>query len=150
MKITVQLDDAVGEHYESRLRPNQTLEQVLAVQLTRFQEVDPRDRVLILSPDDRRRLEELTTRLPLLSVTDLIKRVGDLAELSLGQIRFRFTPTQYRELKHRAERWRMTPKDYAEKVVKLIEGQFFNEVPRESIAVAPPKKKETPDAAQGL
>jgi hypothetical protein len=152
MKITIQLDDVVAELYESRLRPNQTLEQILAVQLARFQEVDPRDRILIIIPSDRRRLEELTTRMPLLSVTDLIKRISDLAELSIGQIRFRFTPTQWRELKHRAERWRMQPRAYAEKVVKQIEAQFFNEVPRGSIAVPQVKKekKEGPDATQGL
>lgn len=150
MKVTIQIEDEVGELYESRLRPKQTLEKILAVQLKRFQHVDPRDRVLILGPETRRRIEEVTTRLPLQSTDDLVKRISELAELSIGQIRFRFTPPQWRELKHRADRWRMPVAKYAERVVRQIEAQFFNEVPRElpqMMPAAPAGDEKQPDAS---
>lgn len=142
MKITIQLDDGVAERYASRLRPKQTLEQILAVQLMRFAAIDPRDRVLIILPEERHRLEELTTRLPLISIADLTKRVADLAEISIGRIRLRFTPPQLRELQHRAKRWRMSLPEYTERIVRQIEGQFLNEVPRESILVKEPAGRE--------
>lgn len=130
MKITLQLSDEVAEVYSSRLRPNQSLDQILRIQLERFQEIDPRDRVLIVLPPERSRLEELTTRLPLTTIADLIQRVEALAELSIGGIRFLWTPRQYAELKDKAERWRMTPRQYAERIVRQLEEQFFSAAPR--------------------
>lgn len=131
MKLTIQIDDEIAETYERRLRANQTLEQVLAIQLKRYQHVDPRDRIILIDPPVARELEKVTNHLPLRSADDLVKRVSEMAELSIGQIRFRFTPAQWRELKHRAERWRMPLAVYAARIVRQIEMQFFNEVPRE-------------------
>jgi hypothetical protein len=130
VKLQIQLPDEVAEKYAARLRPSQTLDQVLAIQLERFADADPRDRILLVLPVERAQLEALTTHLPLTSAADLVKRVEELAELSVGRIRFRFTPKQWNELKHRAERWRMTPKQFAEKIVRQLEEGFFTEMPR--------------------
>jgi hypothetical protein len=131
MRISIQLDDDVAQLYQVRLRPGQELEQVLQVQLARFASVDPHDRVLILSAEIRRQLEELTTRMPLTKAEDLVGRVAALAELSIGRIRFRWTPAQWRQLKEKAARWNVTPTIYAERIVREIEEQFFDQIPRD-------------------
>jgi hypothetical protein len=143
MKVTLTLPDDAVEKYQSRLRPTQSLEQVLTLQLLRFANVDPRDRIIIIGPEERGQLEEATTRLPLTTAADLVKRVQALAEVSIGQVRFRWTPRQYAELKAKAERWGMPVRDYAEKVVRQIEEGFFSETPKPGQIVEP-----SPDAAK--
>ncbi len=142
MKITIQIADEIAERYQARVRPTQSLEQLASIQLARFSLVSPHDRILIVMPEERARLEELTTRLPLSSTTELIRRVAELAEVSLGRIRFRWTPRQYEQLKERAERWRVTPAEYAEKIVRQIEEGFFTENPKEPIAIPAGEKED--------
>jgi hypothetical protein len=149
VKLTLYLDDDLAEQYQAHCRPGQALEQILQIQLKRFASVAPKDRVVLILPPERVRLEEFTNRLPLASAEDLVRRVEALAGLSIGHIRFRWTPSQFRQLQAMAERWRMTPAQYAERIVRQIEEQFFDQNPRpgpapaESILV---EKLEKPDA----
>ncbi len=153
MKFQIQIDDDVAAIYQdyAAARPGQTVEQVLAIQLQRYVAADPRLRILLILPEERARLEELTSRMPITTVADLIARVATLAELSIGRIRFRWTPTQFRQLKERATHWGIPVGTYAERVVRQIEEQFFDETPQPRTA-APPKEtiripEEPPPAA---
>jgi hypothetical protein len=130
VNVTLHLEDSLAEQYQSLCRSGQPLEQILQIQLKRFASVDPKLRVLLILPEHRARLEEITTRIPLTTADDLVRRVEILAELSIGRIRFRWTPHQFRQLQSLAERWRMTPSQYAERIVRQIEEQFFDQSPR--------------------
>ena len=134
MKLTLHLEDSLAEQYQAWCRPGQALEQLLQIQLKRYASVDPKLRVVLLLPEHRARIEELTTRMPLVTGEDLVRRIEALAGLSIGHIRFRWTPAQFRQLQHLAERWRMTPAQYAEKIVRQIEEQFFDQHPRDRVA----------------
>ena len=156
MKLTLHLDDSLAEQYQAWCRPGQSLEQLLQIQLRRYASVDPKLRVVLLLPEHRARIEELTTRMPLVTGEDLVRRIEALSGLSIGHIRFRWTPAQFRQLKLMAERWRMTPAQYAEKIVRQLEEAFFDQHPRdqavaapapaESILVAAPAVEDKPNA----
>ncbi len=150
MKLTIQLDDDVCEAYTARLRPTQTLEQALVLQLTHFVACDPRDRTIILSAEERQQLERLTTQLPLKNAAALIEAVSALAELKIGRIRLRWTPKQLSELKSRAERWRMPIDAYLEQVVTQIAEDVWHVFPQEGrmLPAAPPAQSSQAPAVE--
>lgn len=146
MKVTLQLPDEICESYQRFGRPGQELAEILQAQLLRFASCDPKIRLLFVPHEQLKQLETLTTKIPLTTPDDLVRRVANLAEVSIGGIRFKWTASQYRDLQEKAKRWRITPAEYAERVVREIESLFFSYNPRES--KEPILEKAPADASQ--
>ena len=130
MKLTIQLPDELCDKLDPHRRVGETLNDFLVRLIAQHQDAPPGQRYLLLRAPEIDRIIELTGRLPLTNADELVQRIAALAELSIGGIRFQWTPHQYRQLKDRAERHRLTVEEYSKQVVREIEEQFFSMHPR--------------------
>jgi hypothetical protein len=130
-QVTLTIPDDVATEYKAGAIPNHSLEQTLSAQLIRFRAVRPFDKFLMVPPAAREALEKLTTQLPITTAEALVAAVRSLAGVEIGHIRLDFTPSQLRELKTKADRWRMTPEQYVEGTVRrLLEDSILAACPR--------------------
>lgn len=131
MKLTLSLPDDLYEHYlKKHCRGNPAKLPSLALSiLQRFKEVREEDRVLIVMPEDRGRLEALLPANPgpsIPSASDLVRRVEMLASMQIGEVKIPFTPNQLEELKRRAERNGKSLQEYSEDTAMRIGSLFFD------------------------
>ncbi len=133
-------DELAGKYQTQAKAANRQLEEALVAQLQRFSEIRLTDRIVVLMPELREAIEKATNGLPLHKAEDLLERIRDLASVQIGRILFTWTPAQFRQLAERAARWNTTPESYAETVVRQIEAQFFDEMPRAGEILEPKRK----------
>lgn len=86
----------------------------MVAQLTRFQDVSPTDRVILLHGDDRRALEAVLQR-KLESVDELIKLVTRMASVSVGDVTLTLSPTQLKRLEGEAKFFKQELPGYVSK-----------------------------------
>lgn len=129
MKLTVHLSDDVIEQYRSYQRDRSSigeLESILTNHLTRFSEVAPQDRILLVDAKSRGRLEKSLSGGHIKDPADLATRVERIVGLKLGGVDLDFTPTQKASLKAWAEKNHLTYEQGVSRVVKQLEPMFFN------------------------
>lgn len=135
MKIQLQVSEETWEAYSSHADrihglTGQTVspESLMADQLGRFAHVIPSDRIVVLEPTTRQRLEEILQGGGLVNAHDLLSKVQRLADLQIGEIRIDFTPGQWEELKNLARRNSRQLVEVVEATVRGMESIFFNHV----------------------
>lgn len=110
MKSTIQITDDLYDHFLSQAEEMQragqsvTAEEVMADRLSRFKEVLPTDRIVVIDPKNRARLEALFGGGSLQDAPDLVSRVEKLADVRIGEIRIDFTNAEVRRLHNWAKR----------------------------------------------
>ena len=125
MRLTIQIPDDTADLYRSYCRPNQPLEDLLAIQLERFSQANPKERFLLLPPLERGQIEKIIN-CPISTPAMLVKRVTDLGSIRLGAIQLRFSMAALREIKRRALSFRQTPQEYTALVVNQILERFLD------------------------
>lgn len=88
--------------------------------------VKPGDRVVVMGPELRERLEQILGMGHILSGEDLLQKVQGLASLKIGGVAVDFSPRQWEELATRAEKSGRTVEEVVADVVKRMAGDFFN------------------------
>jgi len=133
MKLQLQVSEQTWEAYcdhADRIHglTNQTVspESLMADQLQRFAHVIPSDRIVVLEPASRARLEEILQGGGLADAKDLVAKVQNLASLEIGKVVVDFSPAQWEELRNLARRNAKTVQDVAEATVRGMESIFFN------------------------
>lgn len=86
----------------------------------------PSDRVTVIGPELRERLEQLLGMGHILNGEDLLQKVQGLASLKIGGVSVDFSPKQWEELTTRAEKQGRTVEETVADVVKRMSGDFFN------------------------
>ena len=135
MKVTLQFPDEVYDSYSSQAADLQNLgqsvspEEVMADRLTRFKEVSPSDRVVVIDPKTRNRLEVVLSGGSLMDSADLLRKVEALADVRLGEIRLEFTPPEVKQIKRWADRNGRTPESVLKEVVDRLKMGVFDYVP---------------------
>jgi ABC-type phosphate transport system auxiliary subunit len=124
--VRLLLPAEVLAHYEGMAQfARRPVEDLLAQQLQRFADHDVRDRVLVLNPQDREKLEELLSKqLPNAKV--LIEQVGKLTTLKVGPIAITLEQWQLEELKRRAEKNGVSVAATLDSAAKQISHLVFN------------------------
>lgn len=135
MKFRMQTEDQTYEAYERMAEELQaqagksaTAEELMAHQLERFRSVHPADRVVLVDPRNRDRLEQILSGGTLRDAEDLVAKVQKLASLEIGEIRVDWTPGQLRELQEYARRNRKTLQEVVKATVERMGAQFFSHV----------------------
>lgn len=106
MKTTIQMTDDIYDAYTSAaegmagLGKTLTPEEIMVDRLARFKDISPSDRVIVVDPKVRNRLEEILSGGSLKDAEDLLKKVEGLADIRIGEIRIEFTPAELRKMKH--------------------------------------------------
>jgi len=127
MKIPLEISDDLYSQF-SKLAESDSLERVtdlMKTYLEYFVKIDPRKPYLVVSPEDRGKLEDILSGIDLKSSADLVMRVDQLARMEIGGVRVQFTPAQIAEIKSKAERNGDTLQSYTEKLVNQMAGFFF-------------------------
>lgn len=110
MKTTIQLPDDVYDAYTSAAEGMAGLghplspEEIMVDRLTRFKDVSPSDRVVVVDPKVRNRLEQILGGGSLKDAEDLLQKVEGLADIQIGEIRVEFSPGELKQMKHWANR----------------------------------------------
>lgn len=135
MKLQIQIPESTWEAYAIHAEKihgltNQTVspEALMADQLARFAHVIPSDRIIVLEPASRARLEEILQGGGLADAKDLVAKVQNLASLEIGNVRVDFTPGQWEELRNLARRNARQLSDVVEATVRGMDSIFFNHV----------------------
>lgn len=134
MKTTIQLPDDLYDAYTSAaegmagLGKVVTPEEIMVDRLTRFKDVAPSDRVVVVDPKVRNRLEMILSGGSLKDAEDLLKKVEDLADLKIGEIRIDFTPGEWKRMKNWANRQGKTVEFIMKDIVARIRLTIFDYV----------------------
>jgi hypothetical protein len=132
MKITVQIADELYDHYLGQSEAMQqrgatvSAEELMADRLERFKAVDPGDRVVVIDPKSRQKLEGLLSGGSLMDADDLIRKVEGAMSIRIGDIRLDFTPGQMKEMAHLARRNGRALEEVVKDTVARMESLFFN------------------------
>ena len=134
MKTTIQMTDDVYDAYTSAaegmagLGKLLTPEEIMVDRLTRFKDVSPEDRVIVVEPRTRGRLELILSGGTLKDSEDLLKKVEGLADIKIGEIRIDFSPGELKKIKHWADKQRKTPEGILKDIVERIKLSIFDYV----------------------
>lgn len=128
MKLTLQIPDELYEcyasHLEKALAGKATIEDVLAHQLEKFKDVSPSDRVVVVLPPDRSRLEALLGGGSLVTSRDLAEKVQRLADIQIGEVRVDFSPGELQNIRTYATKNRKPIQQAISDVVHGMKEQF--------------------------
>ena len=128
MKITLHVTDELGDQLASQATiVGQTTEAYAAQQLARWITVEPRDRVLVLKGAP---LQALETQLGgyLTTPDRLVDKVRALAGLQIGAHQIEFTPGQWEEIRHRAQKRGITVAEEIQQIWRKLQSEFFQYV----------------------
>ncbi len=132
VKITLQMPDGVYEtylrHADALVASGKTasVEDLIVAQIDRFSVVAPMDRVVVVDARAREGLEKILSGGFIVSGSDLLQRVRELADLRIGGIRIDFTTRQLEQIKNYATRNRITVEDATRAIVRGMEERFFD------------------------
>ena len=128
MRVNLQLPDELYDTYASRANErNRRVDRLLADELKKIYPLDlARDRVIVIDPANRQRIESLLGEGHLTGATDLADKLERLLGISVGGIALDFTPSQRHELSELAARNGFTPEELVRSTVKSMEELFFN------------------------
>lgn len=128
MKLTIQIPDDLYEvyaaHLSKALAGKATIEDLLAHQLERFKEVSPSDRVVVILPPERSRLEALLAGGSILDGRDLAEKVQRLADIQIGEVRVDFSPGELKNIRTFATKNRKPVQQVISDVVHGMKEQF--------------------------
>lgn len=128
MKLTLTIPDDVFEAYVKQAG-RATFEELVVNDLTWASATPAKDRWLLLTPADRRLLEQALGGLPVADFDHLITRLRNLAGVRLGkEQRFSFTPAQLAEIHRRAARLGHDPEIEVEDMYKQIVSEFVKAI----------------------
>ncbi len=105
MRVEIEIPDeeaALYERYTTTTKP--ALTDVLAYQLSRFSSVNPKERWLLISPEDRREVERALGELSVSNGAMLVRRIKAHASVHLGKRQIMLSAGQLREIEARAKR----------------------------------------------
>lgn len=126
MKLEIQVDDDVFKAYQREAgRRKISPAALMAEQLARFQSYSTVDRVVVVGPEARERLEQIFAR-QLQDDKALVGLVERLAELRIGSVRVEATPAQLEELKRLADKEKRPFKEVAEERYAQVARGYFN------------------------
>lgn len=127
MKLEIQIDDDVYRAYQREAgRRKLGVPALLAEQLARFQDFNTRDRIVVVGPEIREKLEELFNR-QISTPELLLELVERVAALKIGEVRIPATPQQLEELKRQAEREEKSFEEIARaRFEEVAKGYFQN------------------------
>lgn len=120
MIVQIKIPDSVYEKY-SQHRPSDP-ELAISQQLTRFAEVNPTDRVLLVPNKERQELEALMDT-TFTSAKELVSRTKQLAELKVEGMAVPLSPDVLQRLAEQAEFEGMTQREFLE--LKVAEGVSY-------------------------
>lgn len=126
-RVTIQLSDEIHELYESRAQDRKRrIDRLIADELKAIQHLDvANDRVIVIDPKNRQRIETLLGEGHVLSAADLADKLERLLSIRFGGIDMDFTPAQRQELVELAERNGFEPEDLFRATVRSMEELFF-------------------------
>ena len=134
MKTTIQMTDDVYDAYTSAaegmagLGKPLTPEEIMVDRLTRFKGVSPSDRVVVVEPPIRGRLEMILGGGSLKDSEDLLKKVEALADIQIGGIRIEFSPGELKQMAHWSRRQGKTVEFILGDIVSRIKLGIFDRV----------------------
>lgn len=131
MKATIQIPDDLYDLFSEQAEKMGALgkslspEEIMGDRLTRFKDVEPGDRVIVIDSKTRARLEQILGFGSLLDAADLLKKVQGLSDVQIGEIRLDFSSAQAARLKRWADRsGTPLPQLLKDTVAKLALGIF--------------------------
>lgn len=124
MRVTLP-DDLADVYQAYATQQGISLDALLTTQLRRFKALIPGHRAVVIDAKALRDLEGVLGGTPILDGEDLVKRARAHASIRLNGVDLRFTPSQKREIVHRAERQGKTPEHLAEEIVAYVRDQAF-------------------------
>lgn len=136
MKVSLQFPDDVYDSFLSQAEELQRLgqsvspEEVIVDRLVRFRHVSPSDRVVVIDPKTRNRLEVVLSGGSLMDAADLLKKVEALADVRIGEVRLEFTPPEIKQIKRWADRNGRTAESVLKEVVDRLKMGVFDLVPQ--------------------
>ncbi len=127
MRISLQIPDELHDTYVTRAKTRKRgVAGLMADELRALYPLDLAiDRVVVIDPETRRRIEALLGGGHILDATDLADKLEKLLSINVGGFSLDFTPTQRRELGDLAARNGWTAEELTRATVKSLEEQFF-------------------------
>jgi len=127
-RVMIQLTDELFDLYLSRAKTRKTtVPRLLIDELKAIKHLDvSNDRVIVIDPQNRQRLETLLGEGHIQSAADLTDRLERLLSIRIGGIDLDFTPSQRHELVELAARNSCTPEVLFRSTVKAMEELFFS------------------------
>lgn len=126
MKLEIQIDDDVYKEYQRQAgRRRTSVAALLAEQVARFKDFNTTDRVFVVTPPVRERLEEIFAR-QLQGDAALVELVERLASIKLGEVRVEATPQQLEELQRYAEKSGKTFEEVCQERFREVAKGFFH------------------------
>lgn len=126
MKLEIQIDDDVYKTYQRNAgRRKLSVGALMVEQLARFQDFNTTDRVFVVGPQARARLEEIFSR-QLQDDRALVELVERLADIKVGEVRVEATPQQLEELRRLADKSGKTFEDACQERFREVAKGFFH------------------------
>lgn len=125
MRVT--LSDPLAEQYLLlATQQNRSLDEVVEIQLRRFETIPPGSTVVVLGPKHLDYLAEKLHGGDVRSAEDLITKVDRLAGVKFSGIDLRMTPAQLEELVHRAARQGKPVEALVQEIWERLSVDFFH------------------------
>lgn len=135
MKFTLQTSDDLHDHYTSQAEEMQrrgqatTPEELMVDRLERFKMVEPGDRIVVIDPKNRQRLEGILSGGSLLSAEDLVRKIEALSGLAIGEVRLDFTTAETRQIANWSKRQGRPAEAIIKEIVDKIKLTIFDYIP---------------------
>lgn len=135
MKTTIQITDDLYDSFSRQAEEMQqagqsvSAEEIMTDRLSRFKDVSPSDRVVVIDPKTRGRLETLLSGGSLKDASDLLTKVESLVNVKIGDIRVDFSPAEAAQIQRWAVRNGRTPEFIIRDVVGQIKLHLFDRIP---------------------
>jgi len=141
MILRLEIPDALYELYSAHARGDESKVPALLVQqLDRFRRVSLTDRILIIDPHHRAKLEELLSHPTpqIADAKDLLARVDALAHIEIGGVAVRFNQRDLTALASYAEKNNLSVQEAVEYTVQRMKDNFMSYAPEATAAAAMP------------
>ena len=127
-RITLQLPDDLYDSYLARAKSKKRgVAGLMAAELQALHPLDlSRDRIVVIDPENRQRLESLLGGGHLQTASDLTNKISDLLTIDVGGFSLDFTPAERHELAELASRNGFTAEQLTRATVGSMKEQFFN------------------------
>lgn len=127
MDLHIRIPDDLADDYRKH---DVNLQSAVLTTLLRFRRVGPAARAVIVSHDDRARLESLLGYGHIQTSADLVTKVEKLARLRVGDIEIPFSTSEWREIELRAHKRGITIEQECRRIVGSMHELFFNSAQR--------------------
>lgn len=137
--MRISIDDTLAEGLGAGLKPGQSVEKEIERRLVAGAHVPATQPLIVLNTEEMDAIaERLGTGLPIRTKVDLLRAIDQTAQLTLGNERLVFTPSQFKQIEDKASRIGETVTRFVGRVAaKLLTDVFLVEPGSQGVFYTP-------------